>query len=124
MKKIIAFFVIALCLGNNIPSFAENKTSKLTEPETSELTPSPTRRPKLPAQIRLTCQYWSNHIKLDFPEEVNYIETTIRQEDHIIWHGILTKAVPEADIPYLKGEYTIECRTDENQIFEGTLLFI
>ena len=80
-------------------------------------------RPKAPSMIYLICHYNTGYISLSFPEDANYMEISISDETGPVWIGTISRTNPETEIPILSGEYTITCQTDQNQIFEGTLLF-
>lgn len=80
-------------------------------------------RAKAPAKIYLICQYSTGYISLSFPEDANYMEISLSDEVGPVWIGTISRTNPETEIPVLSGEYTITCQTDQNQIFEGTLLF-
>ena len=106
------------------PAFAENKPQK-THDETVLLPPRKpsNNKPKLPSLIFLRCTYSVGYLSLEFPDDANYIEVTLSDEILPVWVGTITRSNPQAEIPALFGSYTITCRTDQNQIFEGTLQF-
>lgn len=120
--KLIAILLISVsCTGNVL---AEKRNSETNDLRTTYLRfPRDPKRPKAPSMIYLICQYSTAYISLSFPEDANYMEISLSDETGPVWIGSISRTNPETEIPVLSGEYTITCQTDQNQIFEGTLLF-
>lgn len=82
-----------------------------------------TNRPRIPAKRYLICYYASGFITLKIPNENQFIELTLIDKNQPIWSGYVSIENPSCVIPTLTGEYTLECVTDQNQVFTGILYF-
>lgn len=115
---------ISLLLFCSSPIYGEPKLSA-NERSVTTIPPrrKPGRIPKAPSAVFLICQYSTAYISLSFPDDANYMEVSLSDEAGPVWIGTISRTNPETEIPVLSGEYTLTCQTDQNQIFEGTLLF-
>lgn len=122
MKTTLVFLTLLFLSAPSIRCFAES-VEETTENSVVILTPVKPKYPRAPSSIFLECRYSAGHLAFTIPDDVEFISITIGEEESPLWTGIVTKQMPETDIPLLIGTFPISCRTDGNQIFYGELTF-
>lgn len=124
-QTLIISFIMLLMISVAAPRSLAEDSSANTSTNTATLRhQSPTTiRPEKPFRYTIECLYGKGHIKLLFPDYIEYLDVTIINEDIPVWSGTVTQDEPYADIPYLYGEHTITCITDGGHIFTGYLNF-
>lgn len=81
-------------------------------------------RPNSLTSSYIVCKYNQGYITIDFPIEVESITVTIYQRNLIVWQGYMTIETPSSSIhTSLQGEYDVECTTDMDQVYIGTITF-
>lgn len=123
MKTILALLTLLFLSAPSIKCFAENIEEAEKNDPVIILIPGKQKYPKAPSSIFLECRYSAGHLAFTIPDDVEFITITIGEEESPVWTGIVTKQMPETDIPLLIGTFHISCRTDGNQIFYGELTF-
>ncbi len=103
---------------------ADSNEPKPSRDNTVILYPTiPTNRPNTPGNDIIVCQYGNGYMEFSLPISMEFIVVSIKYGDMIIWSGEVSVDSPCIEIPYLIGEYEIECLSDTNQVYIGTLLF-
>lgn len=121
MKTTLVFLTILFLSVPSIRCFAESIEE--AKNGVTILIPDKPKYPRAPSSIFLECRYRAGHLAFTIPYDVEFISITIGEEESPVWTGIVTKQMPETDIPLLIGTFPISCRTDGNQIFYGELTF-
>lgn len=123
MKTTLVFLTLLFLSVPSIKCFAESFEETTDSGTDIVLVPGKYKYPKVPSNIFLECRYSAGHLAFTIPDDIEFISITIGEEESPVWTGIVTKQMPETDIPLLIGTFHISCRTDGNQIFYGELTF-
>ncbi len=124
MEIVIKTLVLLISLFSFQGVIADDNTTSDDEDEKVEiLVPTPSRGPRMPGKVFIECHYSIGRISFILPNDVRYLDFSISEDSNLIWEGDVTSLNPTAFIPVLSGKYSITCRTNENQIFNGTLTY-
>ncbi len=125
MKKFIVFALL-LIFGLSISATmsASDDNSGVDIPyDTILLHPSrPSGRPNAPSRVYIECTYGIGFINFSFPENIQEVSVEIYNEEESV-AGHVTNSFPRLDLPELTGSFTIICMTEDNRVFQGTLIF-
>ncbi len=104
---------------------AEEPTTTIKDkPHLIILTPTRNDKPRTSVTTYIECHYTSESISFILPNDIQYLEVTISNGDVTEWQSVVSHQNPEiSPLPNFVGEYTITCRTNLNQTFQGSLLF-
>lgn len=85
-------------------------------------------RKRTPSRLFIICNYHlqndnSYRIHFQLPPDIAYLEIQLVNEDGDYYPGVVLQDSPSIDIYNLQGEFTMNCTTDQNQIYTGTLYF-
>jgi len=79
-------------------------------------------RPGMPSNQFLTIYILEDKLSFEFPDEINFIDISIKDGDLIIFTDVVDKETPSITLlSEFHGEYEITCRTDDNQVFGGLI---
>lgn len=121
-NSIFRTLLLAFLLLFSVSVSAEDDNNDDTS--TVVLTPKDKPGPRMPSRIFIECRYSVGHISFAVPSDVLFLEVSLSKNENTLWEGIVTQDNPKTIIPVLpSGEYTIVCRTDGNQIYQGTLMY-
>lgn len=124
MEKVIKILVLLIALFTFQEVIADDNTTSDDEEENVViLVPPPSRGPRMPGKIFLECHYTVGRISFTLSEDILHLDVTISEGPNLIWEGFVTNSDPATSIPKLSGDYNITCRTNDNQVFSGTLIY-
>lgn len=117
------FLVLCLC-SISFLSIAKEANENATQTiRLVQYRPIPTNTPRMPSYNFIECRYSLGKIEFELPSSIENIEIEIYNQNIPVWSGVIYSGDSFAEIPYLSGDYSIYCTTNDGQMFFGTLSF-
>lgn len=121
--KIILLLMLSLFLPIEIAATPDQKENDPKSKETLLKNETPPSRPKKPSNYFIECRYGKGFIELGLPDGIEMVFVSLKQGGVSVWEGMAFSDDSWIEIPELKGQYVIECRTEDGRIFTGELYF-